>query len=76
MSLERSEADLLAEALALPADTCADIAAQLVDSLDDAVDDDAEAAWSAAIARRIRDIGEGTTELVPWTEARRRLAEQ
>ena len=73
--MKRSAADILAEALALPAEARAEIAARLISSLDDAVDD-AEAAWSAEIARRIADIDGGITELIPWTEARRRLDER
>lgn len=74
--MTRSAADILQDALALPAEARAAIASRLISSLDDAVDDDAEAAWSAEIARRIEDIDAGTIPLVPWTEVRRRLAGQ
>ncbi len=74
--MTRSPSDILEEALTLPADARAEIASQLISSLDDTEDDDAEAAWSAEIERRIRDIDDGTVELVPWAEARRRITDQ
>ena len=74
--MTRSASDILEEALALPAEARAEIASRLISSLDDAIDDDADAAWSAEFARRIRDIDSGTAALVPWSEVRRRLTGQ
>lgn len=74
--MTRPASDILEEALALPPEARAEIASRLISSLDDGVDDDAEATWSAEIARRIRDIDNGTIRLVPWTEVRRRLTAQ
>ena len=72
--MERSAAGDLAEALALPAEALAEIAARLIGSLDDAIDHDAKAARPAEIARRIRDVDEGRTDLVPWTDVQCRRA--
>ncbi len=65
--------DLLQEAMKLPPEARAALAGSLLDSLDTEVDADAEEAWSAEIARRLRGIDDGTTKLVPWDEVRRRI---
>ncbi len=65
--------EVLREALKLPMEARAALAGSLLDSLDDMIDEDAEAAWDVEIARRVREIDEGRAELVPWTEARRRI---
>ena len=74
--MDRSAADILEDALALPDETRAAIASELIRSLDDAVDDDAEVTWAAEISRRLALIDQGKTQLVPWSEVRRRLAGQ
>ena len=71
--MKRDAADLLRETLELPPEARASLAGSLLDSLDDEVDDGVEAAWEAEIARRIREIDEGTVKWVPWAEVRRRL---
>ena len=76
MAMKRNPAELLKEAMELPPEARAALAGSLIDSLDDQVDDDAEVAWDAEIARRIREIDEGKVKLVPWAEARRRLTGQ
>jgi len=65
--------EVLRETLKLPMEARAALAGSLLDSLDDMIDEDAEAAWDVEIARRVREIDEGRAELVPWTEARRRI---
>jgi len=74
--MKRNRADLLKEAMELPPEARAALAGSLIDSLDDQVDEDAELAWDAEIARRIRELDEGKVKLVPWAEARRRLTGQ
>jgi putative addiction module component (TIGR02574 family) len=74
--MKRDPAELLREAMELPPEARAALAGSLIDSLDDQVDDDAEMAWDAEIARRIRELDEGKVKLVPWAEARRRLTGQ
>jgi putative addiction module component (TIGR02574 family) len=32
-----------------------------------------EAAWEAEIARRVKELDEGTVETVPWSKVRKRL---
>lgn len=76
MLMKRDPAELLREAMELPPEARAALAGSLIDSLDDQVDDDAEMAWDAEIARRIRELDEGKVKLVPWAEARRRLTGQ
>ena len=38
--------------------------------LDDTVDQDAGSAWEAEILLRLKEIDEGKTKLMPWSEAR------
>jgi putative addiction module component (TIGR02574 family) len=65
---------VLEEALALPAPERARMAARLIESLDhDDGDTDADAAWRAEVARRVRELDEGTVESVDWLEARRQI---
>ncbi|MEK6608545.1 MAG: addiction module protein [Myxococcota bacterium] len=71
--MSRPAEELLADVLKLPAEVRAGLAAQLIDSLDSAVDEDAEAAWSAVIARRIAELESGAVRGIPWAEARRRI---
>ena len=74
--MKRNPAELLKEAMELPPEARAALAGSLIDSLDDQVDEDAEVAWDAEIARRIRELDDGKVKLVPWAEARRRLTGQ
>jgi putative addiction module component (TIGR02574 family) len=69
----KDPAELLKEALQLPADARAALAGSLLDSLDQQVDEDAETAWQLEINRRIEDLDSGKVKTVPWSEARRRI---
>jgi len=69
----KDPAELLKEALQLPADARAALAGSLLDSLDQDVDEDAETAWQLEINRRIEDLDSGKVKTVPWSEARRRI---
>lgn len=64
---------LLADALRLPPQARAALATQLIDSLDEEVDEDAEAAWSAEIARRVEELETGRIKALSWPEARRQI---
>jgi putative addiction module component (TIGR02574 family) len=64
---------VLANALRLGADERAELAAELLASLDGPADPDAEAAWAMEIKRRVRDIEEGSVELEPWENVKRRI---
>ncbi len=46
----------------------------LIDSLDETVDRDAESEWEAEIVKRLKEIDEGKVNLIPWVEARARIA--
>ncbi len=72
--MKQDLAEILNEALKLPADARAALAGTLIDSLDDSVDADAESAWETEIARRLREIDEGEVKLIPWAEARAKIA--
>jgi putative addiction module component (TIGR02574 family) len=70
--MSRDAAEILKDALALPAEARAALIAPLVNSLDTEVDQGAEEAWREEIERRLQEIDSGTATLVPWDEARRR----
>lgn len=71
--MSRDPAEILKDALALPAEARAALIGPLVDSLDTEVDEGAEEAWREEIQRRLQEIDNGTVKLVQWDEARRRL---
>ena len=64
---------VLEEALALPPEERADLAATLLDSLDEQEDEGVEQAWAEEIERRIKEVESGHVQMIPWSEARRRL---
>jgi hypothetical protein len=66
--------EILKKALELPPEARAAIAGALLDSLDETLDQDAESAWEAEVVMRLREMDEGTVELVPWAVARDRIA--
>ena len=72
--MKENIADILKQALRLPPEARAALAGSLLDSLNEPLDLDAESAWEAEIASRIREIDEGKVTLIPWAEARARIA--
>ena len=74
--MKQNIAELLKEALKLPPEARAALAGTLLDSLDETVDRDAESAWEAEIVMRLKEIDEGKVKLIPWAEARARIAGQ
>jgi putative addiction module component (TIGR02574 family) len=68
--------EILNEALKLPPEARAALAGSLLDSLEESVDRNIEAAWEAEIALRLKEIDQGKVRLVPWAEARARIAGQ
>lgn len=68
--------EILKQALRLPPEARAALAGSLIDSLDEPLDPDAESAWEAEVASRVREIEEGKVTLIPWAEARARIAQQ
>jgi putative addiction module component (TIGR02574 family) len=74
--MKQNIAEILKEALKLPQEARAALAGTLIDSLDETVDRDAESAWEAEIITRVKEIDEGKVNLVPWAEARAKIAGQ
>jgi putative addiction module component (TIGR02574 family) len=74
--MKQNIAEILKEALKLPPEARAALAGTLLDSLDETVDKDAESAWEAEIVMRLKEIDEGKVNLIPWAEARARIAGQ
>lgn len=74
--MKQNIAEILKEALKLPTEARAALAGTLLDSLDETVDRDAESAWEAEIVMRLKEIDEGKVNLIPWVEARARIAGQ
>jgi putative addiction module component (TIGR02574 family) len=65
--------ELRAAALALPRQERADLARDLLGSLDEAAGE-FDAAWASEIARRARELADGSVEPVDWEVARERIA--
>jgi putative addiction module component (TIGR02574 family) len=72
--MKENIADILKQALKLPPEARAALAGSLIDSLDEPLDLDAESAWEAEIAARVREIDEGKVTLIPWAQARAKIA--
>ncbi len=72
--MKQNIAEILKEALKLPQEARAALAGTLIDSLDETVDRDAELEWEAEIVKRLKEIDEGKVNLIPWVEARARIA--
>lgn len=65
--------DSLEEAMKLPPEARVVLARKLLASVDVERHADAEAAWGAELERRMREIDQGSTELITWDEVRRRI---
>jgi putative addiction module component (TIGR02574 family) len=72
--MTHDESRLLKEALKLPPEARAALAGSLLDSLEGPMDPEAESAWEAEIAMRVRELDSGAITGVPWSEARRTIA--
>lgn len=72
--MKQDIAEILKKALGLPPEARAAVAGSLLDSLDETIDPGAESAWEDEVLLRLKDIDEGKARLVPWAEARRRIA--
>jgi putative addiction module component (TIGR02574 family) len=71
--MTRDAAEILKEALALPAETRAALADSLLDSLDAEVEPNAAEAWRNEVQRRLAELDSGAVETKPWSQARSRL---
>lgn len=67
---------LLRELLKLPPEARAALAGSLLDSLDETVDPDLETAWETEIATRLKELDNSDVKAIPWSEARRIIAEE
>jgi len=72
--MKREAAEILKDALALPAEARAALAGSLLESLDTEVNKDAEAAWATEINRPVAELDNGPARAIPWAEVWRRLA--
>jgi putative addiction module component (TIGR02574 family) len=68
--------DLLARALALPAEERVALATELLDSVEAPEDLSWTEAWAAELDSRLKSIDEGTEKCVPWEELRAKLADR
>ena len=71
--MPKDAAELLRDALSLPAEARAALIDSLLESLDVEVDDGAEQAWREEIYRRLQQIDSEAVKLIPWDDAQRRL---
>jgi putative addiction module component (TIGR02574 family) len=69
-------ADLLSDALALPARERAKIAHELLLSLDEGADDDAAEAWVAELEHRAAEVRSGAATTEDWASVKARLTDR
>ena len=74
--MERHSADLFRSALALPVETRSALIDSLIESLDESVDEGAANAWKREIELRLKQIDDGSVELISWSIARKRLRDR
>jgi putative addiction module component (TIGR02574 family) len=74
--MPRDAAQLLQEALELPAEARAALADRLLNSIDTQVDEDAEQAWHEEIDRRLASLDGGTAQPIAWDAVRTKLSDQ
>jgi putative addiction module component (TIGR02574 family) len=61
------------QALALPPDERARLAHDILASLDGPADEGTSEAWVREIERRVREVKEGSVELIDWKDTRARI---
>ncbi|PYQ26507.1 MAG: addiction module component, family protein [Acidobacteria bacterium] len=71
--MARDLKELIRDAVELPESDRATLAGIMIESLDPAPTAAVKAAWSREIERRIREIDEGTVELLDWEDVRDEL---
>jgi hypothetical protein len=64
--MKQDISQILKEALKLPPEARAAFAGTLLDSLEESLDRDAEDAWEAGAALRLKEIHQGKVGLIPW----------
>ena len=73
MSMARDLKELTRDAVELPESDRATLAGVMLESLDPKPTPEVKSAWSREIERRVREIDEGTVELIDWDEIRAEL---
>ncbi|HEX8169073.1 MAG TPA: addiction module protein [Thermoanaerobaculia bacterium] len=71
--MARDVKELIREAATLSESDRATLAGAMLESLEPAPTAEVKAAWSREIARRVREIDDGTVELIDWEEVRAEL---
>ena len=71
--MARDVRELIREAAELPESDRAMLAGAMLESLDPRPTLEVKAAWSREIARRVREIDDGSVELVEWEDVRAEL---
>lgn len=71
--MARDLKELIRDAVELPESDRATLAGVMLESLDPRPTPEVKAAWSKEIERRVREIDEGTVELLDWQEVRAEL---
>jgi putative addiction module component (TIGR02574 family) len=71
--MARDLKELIREAAELPEADRATLAGVMLESLDPAPTPEVREAWSREIERRVREIDEGSVELLDWEDVRAEL---
>ena len=71
--MARDVRELIREAAELSPEDRATLAGVMIESLDPQPTDTIKAAWSVEIARRVREIDDGSVELLDWEDVRAEL---
>lgn len=72
-AMARDLKELIREAVQLPESDRATLAGVMLESLDPQPTPEVKAAWSREIERRVREIDDGTVELLDWQDVRAEL---
>jgi len=64
------------EAFELPEDERFELAELLLETLPAEMSAEVEAAWAQEIARRVRQIDDGSVETIPWEEVKAKLTQK
>jgi putative addiction module component (TIGR02574 family) len=71
--MARDLKELIREAVELPESDRATLAGVMLESLDPHSTPEVKAAWSREIERRVREIDDGSVELIDWEDIRAEL---
>ena len=72
--MARDLKELIREAAQLPDNDRATLAGVMIESLDPKPAPEIKAAWSREIERRLREVDEGSVELIDWEDIRAELS--